>query len=58
MKLYEPIPKCPAKDFSASVDSRSKGEGAGLSLRDIRGAEEVRDRCQDLVTIIGAARLS
>ena len=39
---------------STTIDSGSKGKGAGLALRDIGGAEEVRVRCQDVVTIVGA----
>ena len=41
---------------STTIDSGSKGKGAGLALRDICGAEDVGSRCQDLVNIIGAVR--
>ena len=39
---------------STTIDSRSKGKGAGLALRDIGGAEEVRCGGEKLVTVVVA----
>ena len=39
---------------STTIDSRSKGKGTGLALRDIGGAEEVRCGGEKLVTVVVA----
>ena len=39
---------------STTIDSSSKGKGAGLPLRDIGGAEEVRCGGEKLVTVVVA----
>ena len=39
---------------AAAVDAGAEGEGAGLALGDVGGAEEVGGRSQQLVTVVGA----